>query len=139
MSNEPALVDLTLESGTSSPRLVDCEFIAIDPDSTRLYYRPFERVNDGEYPAGFAFCSVEWASGPAADDLWGASCTVTVVYSGRAYFDGVRHLYLGRDDDLGYSYYPNLGAMMATLAALRELQMRHCDPSQIDDPITPSR
>lgn len=89
---------------------------------TRLYYA----VRDN----GFEFLALSITGSLAScKDVWSdlVHTTVDVIYHGSAYFDGVRHLYMNMNDDLGYIYYPCLETQIEILKALRELELKYCD------------
>ena len=56
---------------------------------------------------------------------------VECLFRGVAYFDSIRHLYVGDEqtDNAGYLYYPDLDKMVAALRMLRKLERKFCQLS----------
>lgn len=51
-----------------------------------------------------------------------------ILFEGVAYFDGIRHLYIGNNltDNKGYFYYPEVDVLIALLEVLRDLENEFC-------------
>lgn len=100
------------------------EWSVIESDvDFRIYFRPISTVNK----EGFDFYAVQFVGGDLGD--WSPNETyVECVFSGVAYFDGVRHLYWGDEqtDNQGYFYYPNLNRISEYLRLLEELEEKYC-------------
>lgn len=97
-------------------------YIDISSD-TRLYYKPIDVEDTG----GFYFTSVDLIS--AYGNNWGISTwEVKILYTGTAYFDGIRHMYLGSNqtDNYGYDYYSNLEVHIKILQELKKLEDKYC-------------
>jgi hypothetical protein len=109
-------------------RVCDWTFIEIHDRNVRVYYKPNEQVG-----LGFNFYAVENTGGvctPEYDkDNWNAdSCFVRCLFQGIAYFDGIRHLYMGDEltCNFGYHFYPSLETSVETLKVIRELEKKYC-------------
>ena len=76
---------------------------------------------------GFEFCCVyqvcETVSGDDAGRIG-----YEVIFEGTALFDGVRHLYFGKEEtqNYGYLYYQDLPMLISALKALDDLQVSKC-------------
>jgi hypothetical protein len=96
-------------------------------DWCRLYYKP----NEGEFN-GFKFYAIEIVSIDCTNDgdhAWKPELTaIEILFSGIAYWDGVRHLYMGSEatDNYGYLYYPDIDVSIEIMKALRELSNKYC-------------
>lgn len=90
-------------------------------ETARLYYSPNENNN------GFQFASIVKQLHHENEE-WNDETEVEVLIQGVAYFDGVRHLWLGSEqtDNVGYFYYPNLEDCAKVFQALSELETKHC-------------
>lgn len=90
----------------------------------RLFYK--ENDTEGN---GFYFFAAEITSGRSHEDWWNpeTSCA-ECVYHGIAYFDGIRHLYMGSEhtDNFGYIYYPDLEDQIKILTELGNLVKKYC-------------
>lgn len=110
-------------------RVCDWKYVEIIPERVRLYYKP----NDNGEGYGFDFYAVEWTSGSGETTviLNPDYTTVDCLYHGTAYFDGIRHMYLGDDDtdNYGYHYYPDLDVHIALLKELKNLEIKYCRKS----------
>lgn len=122
MTDHPALSTLSIR-GTP---LLECQRVDISPH-LRVYYRPFD---DGH---GFDFFIAEFAGGytlPAdgQSDMDLPDTEVECLFHGVAYYDGLRHLYMGSEasDNVGYLYYANPVEMAKVFTALAELEARYC-------------
>lgn len=110
----------------SKENLNTWKFIDISK-SSRLYFEPLNSINLN----GFYFYAVKQYgsySNKKSDD-WNPELTfVECLFQGIAYYDGVRHLYMGDDqtDNYGYHYYPNLSDLTETLIKLQELEQKYC-------------
>ena len=69
----------------------------------------------------FDFCCVEFYS----SECNGKNISYEVLFSGKCYFDGVRHLYFGSEetDNYGYLYYQHVGNLVHALSVLDQLQL----------------
>ena len=98
-------------------------FVAVASD-IRLYYDL-----NGDAGSGFDFYAVEYV-GCVVDDLPTGfehpEARFDCVIHGWAAFDGVRHLYFGEGKYAGYFNYPRLVDLGLLLAALRDLELKHC-------------
>jgi len=71
----------------------------------RLYYKPEKDQN------GFSFYGVELTGVFEPYEDWVPEITIVeCFFKGQAFFDGIRHLYMGADytDNYGYHYYPDM-------------------------------
>jgi hypothetical protein len=93
--------------------------------SVRLYYRPNEDGN------GFDFDILEETS-VGGDKNFGdwdpEHSEVDVLFWGIAYWDGVRHLYMGNQatDNYGYLYYPDISDYVTYFKAISDLENEYC-------------
>lgn len=109
-------------------RVCDWNFIEVQNHNVRVYYKPNEEIG-----LGFNFYAVENIGGvctPEYDkDNWNVdSCFASCLFQGIAYFDGIRHLYMGDEatDNFGYHYYASLETNIETLKVIRELEKKYC-------------
>lgn len=98
----------------------------------RIYYKPIDHssgCNKTDCQHGFYFYCVEWAGNNTSNPTWSPETYINTLYHGVAYFDGLRHVYLGKDDDgiYGYTNYPNASIHIEIWKALNELEKRFCD------------
>lgn len=112
----------------SNERVCDFPFIDIKGHNARVYYKPKE--DDG---MGFVFYAVEIVgyvnNEETMDDKWHPDYTsISCVYSGRGFFDGIRHLYIGDEatDSVGYLYCPNIQTNIEILKVIDELGNKYC-------------
>jgi hypothetical protein len=88
----------------------------------RLYWRQYTDMR------GFEFVSFDVISFTVESDPFKADDTVVeLLLHGVAYFDGIRHLYFGKEDNYGYFYYPRLKDISEILTILSELQAKYCE------------
>lgn len=102
------------------------DYITVD-SNTRIYLKLIDKDKQG----GFFFYVVSIISS-IYNKEWDINETeVECLYRGIAYFDGIRHLYMGSEqtDNEGYTYYPHLDTHIKTLLILKDLQSKYC----IDD------
>ena len=115
----------SLKANDSVTKLIDCDFIEIDND-TRLYYKK-EDYNDF-----FEFGCVTITAGKliGGGKPWERDDTeVIFLFKGTAMFDGIRHIYFGKNNDEecnGYLYYPNIELMIRALQQLKKLEIKYC-------------
>lgn len=112
----------------------------VGTDQWRLYFKKsncFDSCQiDGflhrkgcEEKHGFDFAAVEWISSNAEhNDIWANDTEVSFLFNGIAMFDGVRHMYLGCDQNevFGYVNYPNLEILIDILKEIRKLEIEFC-------------
>lgn len=92
----------------------------------RLYFKKNEKCDEKN---GFSFMSVHWCGSKGESPLWDISSTdVECSFNGTAYFDGVRHIYFGtdQDEDFGYINYPNLTDFIDVLKEIERLVSIYC-------------
>ena len=125
--NETLLGTLIHEYYTAQ-RIYDWDFKETS-DRIRLYYKPIGTRDKG----GFYFYGVEatgnYHNPDGEDEVWHPERTFAeCFYKGVAFFDGIRHLYLGANetDNYGYHYYPELTDHIKFLTALKELEDKYC-------------
>jgi hypothetical protein len=106
---------------------------------TRLFWQP--NVDDGN---GFKFVCFNVTSmestnadptcvrDPFASESEIETCETEVLVWGHGLFDGVRHLYFGHDENFGYHYYPNIRVLILILQKLQELELKYCNPKEIN-------
>ena len=60
---------------------------------------------------------------------------IECLFHGTAYFDGMRHLYMGHQstDNEGYLFYPQINELILCLIELKKLELKYCSEDQIDD------
>lgn len=87
-------------------------------------YKPEENAD------GFEFCCIYFVSATHDPSKSNGMSDVKyeVVFEGRAYFDGVRHLYFGKEetDNYGYLYYQDIPLLIKALKKLDDLQVDKC-------------
>jgi len=95
--------------------------ISIDTSSLcKLYYKPFKKQD------GFIFYCTE-AIAWEIDDITNIQY-IKVLFHGRAYYDGVRHLYIGHtlSENEGYLYCPNIEYITQFFTQLQKLEKKYC-------------
>jgi len=109
-------------------RVCDWPYIELPKHNVRVYYKPDEQIG-----FGFKFYAIENIGGVLTPenekDSWDTdSCFASCLFQGIAYFDGIRHLYMGDEltNNFGYHYYANLEANIETLKVIRELEVKYC-------------
>ena len=109
-------------------RVCDWDFIEVQNHNVRVYYKPNKKIG-----LGFDFYAVKNDGGVCTSenekDDWNAdSCFAICLFQGIAYFDGIRHLYMGDEatDNFGYHYYAGLETNIETLKVIRELEKKYC-------------
>jgi hypothetical protein len=101
------------------------QFVEISTDLTqdiRIYYNPHADDN------GFTFYAIECNKESDANRWHEDYAGIEVIYHGIAYWDGLRHLYMGHEksDNYGYDYYPDIYAHIEILKALEPLMDLYC-------------
>lgn len=98
-------------------------------DNWRIYFNPDLKGN------GFEFVVLEhigksFSSGEKfTEENWNSHSIVEILWSGIAFFDGIRHLYFKDGENLGYENYPDLDQLIEVLTELRKLEKIYCrDP-----------
>ena len=109
-------------------KICDWEYIRIPKHDTRVYYKVDTGVG-----LGFKFCTLKCVEYEDKEDTswkrWHNSYTkVELLYHGVAYFDGIRHFYLGDDitENNGYDYYPDIKGHIKTLKIINKLEQLYC-------------
>lgn len=104
------------------------QYIEVTDHNVRVYFKA-----ENEIGLGFIFYAVENIGHVCVpeteNDNWHPDYTmVQCMYQGVAYFDGIRHLYMGDEftDNYGYHYYASLESNMATLKVIRDLEVKYC-------------
>jgi hypothetical protein len=115
---------LRISDSKDAPLLTECSYAA--DSGNRVYWRERERISDT--PSGFDFVAVSWVQCDGEEeDQWGASCEVDPLFRGVAYWDGLRHLWAGGDDnERGYVYYLSAAEAAAIFRIVAELERRFC-------------
>jgi hypothetical protein len=105
----------------------------------RLFWEPNKDAGNG-----FRFVCYEVVGMTPCDadpncerDPWsGSYCDgdTEVLVHGEAYFDGVRHLYFGHEDtdNYGYHHYPHMKVLILIFQKLQELELKYCNPKEIN-------
>jgi hypothetical protein len=123
ISDRYFLKDLQFDSEDDS-KIVGKNYhkVKVDNQDVRIYYRP--NVEDGN---GFEFYAVE-ILGRYLDTTDDGEYFVQCLYKGIAYFDGIRHLYMGDEatENYGYNYYANLELHIEILKVLKDLEIEYC-------------
>lgn len=96
-------------------------------------YKLFFKVRPKDNP-GFEFKVFRWCTGGPSetgekepDDVWDSpGVTVQNVFSGIAFFDGLRHVNFGIADMGGYLNYPDVVSVIKMMTRLAELEKEHC-------------
>ncbi len=105
------------------PKVYKWNFLEINTTGLRVYYKSKE--------LGFNFYVLESIGYiNNGNPEWSIDNTyIEVIFSGIAYFDGIRHLYTGdkQTDNYGYLYYPRLEAYKETFDVLSELEEKYCN------------
>lgn len=106
----------------SSEKVFQWDFIEVKDTNYRIYY-----YADKDNDSGFKFSVLNWIA--VQDEEWNPETThAEVIFEGTAYFDGIRHLYMGSDqtDNYGYLYYAHVEDLSKALIALQELESKYC-------------
>lgn len=124
MKELPLLKDIVAEYPKEN--IITWSFIQVN-EVIRVYYK---LVNETERDGVF-FYAVNWAggSGDFENLLDDQEASVECLFMGTAYFDGLRHLYMGDEqtDNYGYLNYPNMKYLIQTLTAIDILVKKHCE------------
>lgn len=120
-------------------RLVGLPFEQVTRD-IRLWWKlqdPNESAGAGKH-YGFWFYAGANVQGsplepgqPVPDDIWyGDEVQIECVFHGIAYYDGLRHLWMGdkRSSNEGYLYYADVRDLIEVLKAIDALEQRFLDP-----------
>lgn len=93
----------------------------------RIYFEPY-LDDENEKGSGFKFVVIEWISNPSDSEIWDDDTEVEFLFNGIAYFDGVRHMYLGtsQNEIFGYVNYPNIEHLIEILKEIRKLEIEYC-------------
>ncbi len=134
-------VELKNLTHESEPGVVmDWDFRIVD-EETRCFYKRIQYDTPGE-KVGFNFCIVcvvgRSCRNDGTDGYFHPENDVEVLYQGTAYFDGIRHLYMGSEqtDNYGYDYYPNLELHIKAIKVLRGLELDFCrEPYCVESPV----
>ena len=114
------------------PPIASWLFVETKTTGVRIYYEV--SINNNSTPGtklGFRFYALEvkcWSND--GDPEWTPTNTsVECLFHGVAYFDGVRHLYMGmkQTDNEGYLYYPNLDSYKEIFDELQVLEDKYCN------------
>lgn len=111
-------------------KIQNWDFIHLENSEIRIYYR----LNEGELN-GFNFYVLLWTSNDASqEDLWQGFDAECLFY-GTAYYDGIRHLYMGlpNTEYQGYIHYPYTQNMIELFTALNKLELEYCHDVIVDD------
>lgn len=121
--------DLKSERGDA---VIDWDYELIQDDARCYYKRVRYDESNPDEQVGFEFYIV-YITGrlcreDSIDDYFHPENDVEVLYNGIAYFDGIRHLYMGdkQTDNYGYDYYADLELHIKALQVLRKLEVKHC-------------
>ncbi len=113
--------------------IVDFPYLQITPD-IRIYYsvNSYEDRPDLD-KCGFYFMVLH-QNGIRGDENsnfepWlPETSMIEIIYHGIAYFDGIRHFYMGHEktDNEGYLYYPDIADHVKVMQELEILQSKYC-------------
>jgi len=127
MKNEVYLKDIKHEYHKDEC-VCDWDFIEVPNHNVRVYYKANEETG-----LGFDFYAIENIGGICTpeyekDNLDKDNSFASCLFQGMAYFDGIRHLYMGDEatDNFGYHYYVSLETNIETLKVIRELEKKYC-------------
>lgn len=127
--NELLFTDLKLKDGSYAK---DCQRKILSP-SVSLFYKI---GGEGNHP-GFDFVAMKLTAsrGICEDVFEDPELQVEILFHGIVYYDGLRHLYQGREDcdNEGYLYYFNTMDGIRIFTALRELENEFCMISELED------
>jgi hypothetical protein len=107
--------------------LLECPFVRIS-ENVRLWYLPndldgFDFFSGRFHSAGYVLAPD--TNGRVDYMAWGET-EVEPLFHGVAFFDGVRHLFVGEGVEAGYTNYPYLQDFAAVLFALAALEIELC-------------
>lgn len=115
-----------IESGKTIEELGlgDYEVIELNGRNLILLYKDIYKPEDKI--DGFNFACLEFYSQVRGSPI--SDIKYSLLFEGVAYFDGVRHFYVGSEktDNYGYLYYVDLPDLIIALKALDELQVSKC-------------
>lgn len=109
----------------SNELVINWELIRLD--SLIVFYKIITNEKNENEPLGFYFSSCEICGGYEEYDK--EEYLVEPLFSGVAYFDGIRHLFLGDQnqyDNFGYLNYPKVQNLINILSALKDLEKKYC-------------
>jgi len=98
-------------------------------ERVRIYYDRHDQSQD--QPTGFRFYVVSYEGRWMPNDrpMWDETVTMVrcLVY-GVAYFDGIRHLYMGDEQTGNFAYinYPTCTSLAQVFTSLRQLELQYC-------------
>jgi hypothetical protein len=120
------LKDLTYEDNT---KLRDSEYIDIVDSQIRLFYKTRESKNGFDFYVVLFMGLVCNDKNTAENDFDSPDVCVECVYNGIAYYDGLRHFYMGHKDtgNENYLYYPDPEHHILIFKALEDLIKKHCN------------
>lgn len=104
------------------------EWKYVEIKKVRIYYKIRDNKKTGFDFYIVANCGYEECI-ETKKDVWSPNyCYVECIYWGTAYFDGIRHLYMGDKftDNERYFYYPNLDDNIDVIKELRKLELKYC-------------
>ncbi len=110
-------------------KIINWKYISLKEDMIRIYYKIHEPTED---KLGFKYYIIEGiAKNYIENKLSEVYDTWNCLFKGIAYFDGVRHLYLGDEqtENKGYLYYPQLSNLILILQELKKLEQKYCRES----------
>jgi len=90
-------------------------------EEIRCYYKRIE-YNIPNEKVGFNFCIIQIVAFERGKEEFYKKNYAEIMYEGTAYFDGIRHLYMGSETtkNFGYHYYPSIEDNIKSLQVLRE-------------------
>ena len=105
----------------SKEKITEWKTIIIKKTDMILYYKPLSE----EEKQGFNFYCIEaCAWDTETEKILKCYC----IYHGIAYWDGIRHFYVGdhQTDNYGYLYYLLINAFLFALKELKKLEKKYC-------------
>ena len=103
-------------------------------DDWRLYFKPYDHydscmLDECTNKHGFKFAAIEHVSRPCDEEIWGNNNEVQFLFVGVAYFDGIRHLHFGTEQNeiFGYMNYPRIEQLIDIFTEVRKLELKFCN------------
>lgn len=125
---EMLLTDIVFDS----EHIKDWDYVIVDKfGHMRIWYKP--KTTDPKN--GFEFFVTQWVRGGESSNIYTDDAEVACLFKGHAYFDGIRHMWAGHEDEDDnidvYYYYTDANEFVWIFQALRKLEEKYCNPDAL--------